>query len=40
MSLSNEEKKKAHDVMEMWEDDVLKRYPEKKEKTEGRISKL
>ena len=32
MELSKEQKKKAHDVMEMWEDDVLTRYPEKQEK--------
>ncbi len=32
MDLSKEEKKEAHDLMEMWEEDVLKRYPEKKEK--------
>lgn len=32
MELSKEQKKQAHDLMEMWEDDVLKRYPEKQEK--------
>lgn len=32
MDLSKEQKKEAYDTMEMWEEDVLKRYPEKKEK--------
>lgn len=32
MDLSKEELKSAHDMMEMWEEDVLERYPETKEK--------
>jgi len=33
MSLSKKEKKKAYDMMELWEDDVLERYPEDISKT-------
>lgn len=38
MELSDEEKKKSHNLMEMWEDDLLDRYPETahKEKNEFR----
>ncbi|TRX61834.1 inositol oxygenase [Fulvivirga sp. M361] len=38
MELSKQEKKKAHDLIEEWEDDVLRRYPEEpvKEKSEFR----
>jgi inositol oxygenase len=32
MDLSKEELKNAHDMMELWEEDVLERYPEKQEK--------
>lgn len=32
MSLSKKEKKDAYDMMELWEDDVLERYPEKESK--------
>ncbi len=36
--LSKDQKKEAHDLMEMWEDDVLERYPEEgqKDKSEFR----
>lgn len=38
MELNKKERKKAHDLMELWEDDVLERYPEegKKSKEEFR----
>ncbi|MBV6644869.1 MAG: inositol oxygenase [Cyclobacteriaceae bacterium] len=32
MELSEEEKKEAHDMMELWEDNVLARYPEQSKK--------
>ena len=28
MKLSQQQKKEAHDMMELWEDNVLERYPE------------
>ena len=38
MKLNSNQKKKAHDIMELWEDDLLERYPEnpKKSKEEFR----
>ncbi|MEZ4810048.1 MAG: inositol oxygenase family protein [Allomuricauda sp.] len=33
MKLNSEQKKKAHDMMELWEDDLLERYPENQKKT-------
>jgi inositol oxygenase len=35
MELNKEELKSAHDMMELWEDDVLERYPEEKSKTKA-----
>ena len=33
MKLNPEQKKEAHDMMELWEDDLLERYPEKPSKS-------
>ena len=33
MKLNPEQKKEAHDMMELWEDDLLERYPEKPNKS-------
>ncbi|MDC6366279.1 MULTISPECIES: inositol oxygenase family protein [Flavobacteriaceae] len=33
MALNSEQKKQAHDMMDLWEDDLLERYPENQDKS-------